>query len=296
MTPDAAPGIVERLPAGWRTYARLARLDRPAGAWLLYLPCLWGLFLAGRGQWEWVALFALGAVAMRSAGCVWNDIIDRDLDARVARTAARPVASGAISAAGARRFMLALVAVGFGVWLLLAPVAKLVALASLALVALYPFMKRITWWPQAWLGLTFNWGVLVAAAQATGGVPAWAVALYATGVAWTLAYDTIYALQDIEDDAIAGVRSSARALGPNVRAGVRLFASLASGLLALALWLRLPDPLSVVASLPFALHLAWQAIALRPDDPASALKLFRANRDAGLLAAAACLTVGLAAL
>ena len=295
MTPDAAPGLVERLPAGWQGYARLARFDRPAGAWLLYLPCLWGLFLAGRGAWEWVALFALGAVAMRSAGCVWNDIIDRDLDARVARTAARPIASGAISVAAGRRFMLALVAVGFIIWLLLAPAARLVALASLLLVAAYPFMKRITWWPQAWLGLTFNWGVLVAAAQASGGVPAWTVALYAAGIAWTLAYDTIYALQDIEDDAIAGVRSSARALGPHVRAGVRLFASLAAGLLALALWLRLPDPLVVLAALPFALHLAWQAMALRPADPANALHLFRANRDAGWLAAAACLVVGLAA-
>jgi 4-hydroxybenzoate polyprenyltransferase len=296
MTPDAAPGLVERLPTRWRPWARLARLDRPVGAWLLYLPCLWGLFLAGRGQWEWVVLFAVGAVAMRSAGCVWNDIIDRDLDRRVARTAARPVASGAISVPAARRFMLALVAVGFGVWLLLGPLARLVALASLVLVALYPFMKRITWWPQAWLGLTFNWGVLVAAAQATGTVPAWAIALYAAGVAWTLAYDTIYALQDIEDDALAGVRSSARALGPHVRAGVQLFGALSAGLLALALWLRLPDPLAPLASLPFALHLAWQAMALRPDDPSRALALFRSNRTAGLLAAAACLVVGLAAV
>lgn len=296
MTPDAAPGLVERLPPDWRPWARLARLDRPAGAWLLYLPCLWGLFLAGRGGWEWVALFAIGAVAMRSAGCVWNDIIDRDLDARVARTAARPVASGAISVPAARRFMLALVAIGFLVWLALGTPAKLVALASLALVALYPFMKRITWWPQAWLGLTFNWGVLVAAAQMTGTLPPWALALWAAGVAWTLAYDTIYALQDIEDDAIAGVKSSARALGPHVRAGVRLFASLASGLLALALFLRLPDPLAPLAALPFALHLAWQAMALRPADPVRALALFRSNRDAGLLAAAACLVVGLAAV
>jgi 4-hydroxybenzoate polyprenyltransferase len=296
MTPDAAPGPVDRLPAPWRPYARLARLDRPVGAWLLWLPCLWGLFLAGRGQWAWVALFALGAVAMRSAGCVWNDIVDRDLDARVARTASRPVASGAISVPAARRFMLALVAVGFLVWLALGTAAKLVALASLALVAAYPFMKRLTWWPQAWLGMTFNWGALVAAAQATGTLPAWAIALWAAGVAWTLAYDTVYALQDIEDDAVAGVRSSARALGRNVRAGVRLFAALASGLLALALWLRLPDPLAPLASLPFALHLAWQASALRPADPAVALRLFRANRDAGLLAAAACLTVGLAAV
>lgn len=294
MTPDARASWVDRLPGGWRPYARLARFDRPIGGWLLFWPCAWGVALAGSG-WVWIVVFALGAVAMRGAGCVYNDIVDRHLDAGVVRTAARPVASGAVSVRAARRWMVALALVGFCVWLALAPMAKLVAIASLALVAAYPFMKRIMWWPQAWLGLAFNWGALVAWAQVRGRLDAAAVVLWAAGVAWTLGYDTIYALQDIEDDAVVGVKSSARALGGRVRVGVAAFYAVAVGLLGWGLWLRAHDALALAALVPVAGHFAWQVARLRPDDPAGALRLFRANRDAGGLIALACVAVGAAA-
>lgn len=295
MTPDARVSWVDRLPGGWQPYARLARFDRPIGAWLLYWPCAWGVALAG-GQWWWALIFGIGAVAMRGAGCVYNDIVDRDLDAGVARTAARPIPSGAVSVGAARRWMIVLALVGFGVWLVLGPVAKLVAIGSLALVAAYPFMKRIIWWPQAWLGLAFNWGALVAWAQVRGRLDWTAVVLWLAGIAWTLGYDTIYALQDIEDDAVVGVKSSARALGARVRPGVALFCVACVGLLGWALWLRAHDRLVLLALLPVSGHFAWQVARLRRDDPAGALRLFRANRDAGALVALACAVVGYSAL
>jgi len=298
MTPDARPSWVDRLPPRARPYARLARFDRPIGAWLLYWPCAWGVGLSGGLPARWPLLLTLlaGAVAMRGAGCVYNDIVDRDLDRQVARTAARPMPSGAVSVRLARVWMVALAVGGFGVWLSLAPFARWVALGSLALVAAYPFMKRITWWPQAWLGLAFNWGALVAWAEVRGRIEPAAVALYAAGIAWTLGYDTIYALQDIEDDAVVGVRSSARRLGARVRAGVALFYAGTMGLLGLALWLRAHDPLALAALLPASAHFAWQVARLRPDDPANALTLFKANLPAGLLIALACAAVGSAAL
>ncbi|WP_439534144.1 4-hydroxybenzoate octaprenyltransferase [Polymorphobacter sp.] len=295
-TPDAeAVGWIDKLPPRARAYARLARLDRPIGAWLLYWPAPAGLALAGGLYMDWalVLWFALGAFAMRAAGCVWNDIVDRDLDARVARTRARPVASGAISVRAALIYAVALSAFGLIVLLQLRPFAQIVALASLALVAAYPFMKRITWWPQAWLGLTFNWGALVGYTAITDPAPPMLL-LYAAGIAWTLGYDTIYALQDIEDDAMAGIRSSARRLGRHARIGIALFYALSAALLATALYLALPDPLSPLAALPFALHLAWQVMALRPSDSTNALRLFRANHQAGLLLFAATAVVGLA--
>lgn len=294
MTPDARPSWVDRLPYSVQPYARLARFDRPIGSWLLYWPCAWGVALSG-GAWWLYLLFGVGAVAMRGAGCVYNDIVDRHLDARVARTAARPIPSGAVGVAAARRWMVALALIGFGVWLALGSAAKLVAIASLGIVAAYPFMKRITQWPQAWLGLAFNWGALVAWTEVRGRVDPVAVALWAAGIAWTLGYDTIYALQDIEDDAIVGVKSSARALGRGVRGGVAGFYAAAVALLALALWLRAHDPLSLLALVPVSAHLAWQVARLRPGDPARALALFRANRDAGGIVALACLAVGAAA-
>jgi 4-hydroxybenzoate polyprenyltransferase len=295
VTPDARASWVDRLPASWQPYARLARFDRPIGAWLLYWPCAWGVALAGGSLW-WALIFGIGAVAMRAAGCVYNDIVDRDLDAGVARTAARPIPSGAVSVGAARRWMVVLALVGFGVWLVLDPVAKLVALGSLALVAAYPFMKRIMWWPQAWLGLAFNWGALVAWAQVRGRLDWAAVLLWAAGIAWTLGYDTIYALQDIEDDAVVGVKSSARALGARVRLGVGLFYVACVLLLGWALWLRAHDWVTMAALVPLAAHFAWQVARLRRDDPAGALRLFRANRDAGALIAMACVVVGYTAL
>jgi 4-hydroxybenzoate polyprenyltransferase len=296
-TPDAQRGWIDALPAGAQPYARLARLDRPAGSWLLFWPCAWGVALADGlvADWPLILWFGLGSVAMRAAGCVWNDIIDRDLDAQVERTRARPVASGAISVKKALALAMGLSLIGLVVVLQLRPLAQLVAVASLGLVAAYPFMKRITWWPQAWLGLTFNWGALVGFVAVAEPAAAMAL-LYAGGVAWTLGYDTIYALQDIEDDAMAGIKSSARALGSRARAGVAGFYVAAVALWGAAAWAVAGDPLAVLALLPAALHLGWQVARLRDVSPANALALFRTNRTTGALVFAAMAVVGLAAL
>ena len=292
-TPDAVSSWIDRLPARAQAYARLARLDRPAGSWLLFWPCAWGLALAGAlpSQWALLLWFAAGSVAMRAAGCVWNDIVDRDLDAQVERTRQRPVASGAISVRAALVYAVLLCLVGLVVLLQLRGLAQAVALASIVLVAAYPFMKRITWWPQAWLGLTFNWGALVGWVAVAEPGAAMAL-LYAGGIAWTLGYDTIYALQDIEDDALAGIKSAARALGAGARGGVAAFYGLALACWAGALWLVVPHPLALAALLPLAGHFAWQWWRLADRSPANALALFRANRSAGLLVFAACLVVG----
>ncbi len=217
-------GFLALLPAAMRPYALLARFDRPIGWWLLYWPCAWGLALGGGARSHWTLFFwmLLGAIVMRGAGCVYNDIVDRDLDARVARTASRPVASGAVSVRNALLWVLLLSLVGLVVLLQLPLPAQIVALASLALVAAYPFMKRITWWPQAWLGLVFSWGALVGWIAVGGGDGLALPLLYAGTIAWVIGYDTIYALQDIEDDALVGVKSSARAMGTRVRGGVAL--------------------------------------------------------------------------
>jgi 4-hydroxybenzoate polyprenyltransferase len=292
-TPDAQRGWIDALPPGLQPYARLARMDRPAGSWLLFWPCAGGVALAGGlvADWGLIVWFAIGSLAMRAAGCVWNDIIDRKLDAKVERTRARPLANGTISVRKALGFATALSLVGLVIVLQLRPLAQMVAVASLGLVAVYPFMKRITWWPQAWLGLTFNWGALVGFVAVAD--PSWAMALlYAGGIAWTLGYDTIYALQDIEDDAMAGIKSSARRLGDRARSGVALFYLVAILLWAAALWLTTNDLLALLALAPLALHLLWQAIALGDTAPTNALRLFRANRQAGALLFAACAVVG----
>ncbi len=293
-TPDATRGWVDRLPGTLQPYARLARMDRPAGSWLLFWPCAWGVALADGLVADGVLMlwFAAGSLIMRAAGCVWNDIIDRDLDAQVERTRARPIASGAISVGRALAFAIFLSLLGLVVVLQLRPLAQGVAIASLLLVAGYPFMKRITWWPQAWLGLTFNWGALVGYA-AIADPDAAMLLLYAGGVAWTLGYDTIYALQDIEDDALAGIKSSARALGPRARAGVAGFYLAALVLWGGALWCVRPDPLVLLALLPVAGHFGWQVMRLGDTRPANALALFRANRSAGLLVFAACAVAAL---
>ncbi|WP_068075473.1 4-hydroxybenzoate octaprenyltransferase [Novosphingobium lentum] len=287
-------GIVARLPRTIRPYALLARFDRPIGWWLLFWPCAWGVLLAGGGdRWGLIALLLAGSIAMRGAGCVYNDIVDADLDARVARTALRPVASGQVSKRAAWVWLVALCLVGLGVLLSLRWEAQVVALASLALVAAYPFMKRITGFPQAWLGLVFTWGAptgWVAVRGFDGGAPL--AALYAGSILWCIGYDTIYALQDREDDAMIGIGSSALTLGRHVRAGVALFYGGAVLLWAAALWLVRADGLALLALLPMAVHLEWQVATLDSDDGGSALARFRSNRLAGLLLAAACYVVG----
>ena len=251
------------------------------------------MWLAGGGlQWQLVLWLLLGAIAMRGAGCVYNDIVDADLDRQVARTASRPVASGRVSAKAAWLWLLVLCGVGLVVLLQLRWQAQLVALASLALVAAYPFMKRVTWWPQAWLGLVFTWGAPVGWTALRGDRLEVMAALYAGSIFWCIGYDTIYALQDREDDALVGIRSSALRLGEHVRAGVLAFYALALALWGLAFWLLREDWLALLALLPAALHLLWQAVTLDPADAANPLARFRSNRFAGLLVAAACLVVG----
>ena len=294
ITPDSQHrSLAERLPQPLRDYALLARFDRPIGWWLLFWPCAFGVWLTGAGaQIELLAWLLLGAIAMRGAGCVYNDIVDADLDASVARTASRPIASGRVSKRAAWVWLVALCLIGLAVLLQLRLEAQLVALASLALVAAYPFMKRITWWPQAWLGLVFNWGVLVGWLALRGDQLAVMLALYAGAAFWCVGYDTIYALQDTEDDGLVGIRSSALRLGANVRAGVAFFYAAALALWSLAFWLLRHDVLALAALLPAALQLGWQVATLDPNDGRNALARFRSNRLAGALVAAACFVVG----
>lgn len=271
-------------PAPWldsvNAYARLARLRAPIGFLLLLWPCWWAVAVTWPDPVEGarlMVLFLIGAVSMRAAGCVWNDIIDRDFDAKVARTAARPIASGRIPVSHAAIFMAVLSAIGLAVLLQLNATAIWIGLASLLLIAPYPFMKRITWWPQAWLGITFNWGALVAWAAATGTIGAPALALYAAGIAWTLGYDTIYAHQDKEDDALIGVKSSARRLGDRTKPALWLFYSLTViGLSATAALAGLAWPAFGAIAIG-AVQLAWQIVSLDADDPANCLVRFRSN-------------------
>ncbi len=286
-------GLVGRLPQLPRDLAQLARFDRPIGWWLLFWPCTWGVWLTGAGlQLALVAWLLLGAIAMRGAGCVYNDIVDADLDRQVTRTASRPVASGRVSTKAAWAWLLALCAVGLMVLLQLRLEAQLVALTSLGLVAIYPFMKRITWWPQAWLGLVFTWGALVGWTALRSDRLEVMAALYAGAFCWCVGYDTIYALQDREDDALVGIRSSALRLDRHVRGGVAAFYALALAAWALAFWWLRHDLWTLAALLPAAGHLAWQTLTLDPADGDNALARFRSNRSLGLLVAAACLVVG----
>jgi 4-hydroxybenzoate polyprenyltransferase len=278
---------------GLRPYILLARLDRPIGWWLLFWPCAWGVWLAGAGvQWALVLWLLVGAIAMRGAGCVYNDIVDRDLDAQVERTRGRPLASGAVSVKAAWAWLAILCGVGLVVLLQLPLLAASIALGSLAFVAAYPFMKRITWWPQAWLGIVFSWGALVGWAATAGEVSLPMFFLYAGSIAWVIGYDTIYALQDREDDALIGVRSSALRMGRHVRGGVGAFYALALILWSAAIWCIRPEPLAFVALVPAAMQLGWQVLTLRLDDGGDALGKFRSNRFAGLLVFLACATVG----
>jgi 4-hydroxybenzoate polyprenyltransferase len=288
---SALPGWLSRLPPRWQPYAMLARLDRPVGIWLLYLPCVMGIALARIPdglRWAdlaWLVLFFLGAVAMRGAGCTWNDITDREIDRRVARTASRPIPSGAVSVRQALLFLLAQLGAACLVWLLLPSGAKVAALLALPLVAIYPFTKRITWWPQAWLGLTFNWGVFVGAAAA-GQISGPSYVLYAGLVLWTIAYDTIYALQDREDDALIGVRSTARLFKNRAVLYAFAFHTGAAALAAFAAWLQGAGRLGALAALCFLMQGAWQAWTLSSKGEGRALAMFRANVPAGAILAA----------
>ncbi len=321
--PDAPTNWVDRhAPEGLKPWLKLGRFDRPIGIWLLLLPGWQGIALAVasdaaapaaegftlRHAAGLLVLFAIGACLMRAAGCAFNDIVDRNIDRQVARTASRPIASGRISVKQAWAFVIGCSLVSLLVLLTMNWTTVMLGIGSLALVAAYPFMKRITWWPQAWLGLTFNWGALMGFAAMTSAFP-WsgmpyywngimvfhahaglpghislaAFLLYLAAVFWTLGYDTIYALQDIEDDAMVGVKSSARRLGANVPRGVGAFYALTVLLTLAAGFTAGLGPLFYVALLPWAAHLFRQARNVRPDNPALALRLFRSNRDAGFI-------------
>ena len=295
IVPDSERrGLIGALPPPLRPFASLMRLDRPIGTWLLYWPCAWGIGLAGvRGQWDLFLWLALGAFAMRSAGCVYNDMVDRDLDGRVERTRLRPLASGRVSLRAAWGLTALLCLVGLVVLLQLNRSAQLVALASIILVAAYPYMKRITWWPQAWLGLVFSWGALVGWAAVAGELGTPALWIYAGTVAWVIGYDTLYAIQDKEDDALVGVKSSALRLGESAPVGVAIFYVLALLLWGAAIWAVRPDWVALLALLPAALHLANQALRADPADGEGALRLFRSNRSCGLLVFLGMLAVGL---
>ncbi|MEJ7777296.1 MAG: 4-hydroxybenzoate octaprenyltransferase [Sphingomicrobium sp.] len=295
IVPDSERrGLIGALPPRLRPFASLMRLDRPIGTWLLYWPCAWSVALAGvNGRWSLFLWLALGAFAMRSAGCVYNDIVDRDLDRRVERTRLRPLASGRASVGAAWTLVALLCALGLLVLLQLDRTAQIVALASIAPVAAYPFMKRITWWPQAWLGLVFSWGALVGWPAVTGSLGWPLILLWLGSIAWVIGYDTLYAIQDIEDDALVGVKSSARALGDKAPFGIGIFYALAVLLWGAAVWAGRPDWVALVALVPAALHLLNQALRADPGDGDGALRLFRSNRSCGLLVFLAMLVVGL---
>ena len=295
IVPDSERrGLIGALPPVIRPFASLMRLDRPIGTWLLYWPCAWSVALAGvRGHWDLFAWLALGAFAMRSAGCVYNDIVDRDLDTRVERSRLRPLASGRVSVRAAWVLAAFLCVVGLLVLLQLDRAAQIVAVMSIVLVAAYPFMKRITWWPQAWLGLVFSWGALVGWPAVTAELETPALWLYAGTVAWVIGYDTLYAIQDMEDDALVGVKSSALRLGESAPLGVAIFYTLALLLWGAAIWSVRPDWVALLALLPAAAHLANQALRADPSDGEAALKLFRSNRNCGLLLFLGMLAVGL---
>ncbi len=275
-------------PPAIRPYLRLARADRPIGAWLLLLPCWWSVGLAAIAagtapNWWHIVLFFVGAFVMRGAGCTWNDIVDRDLDARVARTRSRPIPSGQVSLAAAAAFLVLQALIGLAVLLQFNRFTVLLGIASLAVVAVYPLMKRVTSWPQIVLGLAFSWGALMGWAAAFGRLDAPALLLYAGSIAWVIGYDTIYAHQDREDDALVGVKSTARLFGARTRLALLFFYALSVlliGLAGAAAGAGVPFTLAVIF---FGAHLGWQIDRLDIDDADLCLRLFKSNRDAGLI-------------
>jgi 4-hydroxybenzoate polyprenyltransferase len=287
---DATGNWVDTLAPPWsRPYLRLARLDRPIGSWLLLLPCWWSAALAAGLAHNLsrlpfvIALFFVGAFAMRGAGCTWNDITDRDLDAKVERTRSRPIPAGQVSVAQALVFMMAQALIGLAVLLQFNRFAVATGIASLAIVAIYPFMKRITWWPQVVLGLAFSWGALMGSAVILGRIDVAALFLYAGSIAWVIGYDTIYAHQDAEDDALIGVKSTARLFGARTHQALVVLYALAVLLIGAAIWLAGAGFSAWLGLAAFAAHLAWQIKRLNTGDPALCLRIFKSNRDAGLL-------------
>jgi 4-hydroxybenzoate polyprenyltransferase len=287
---DATGNWVDtRAPLWARPYLRLSRLDRPIGSWLLLLPCWWSAALAADVARDnsqlflTLVLFLIGAIAMRGAGCTWNDITDRDLDALVERTRSRPIPAGQVSVARAAVFLAVQALIGLSVLLQFNRFAVGTGIASLVIVAVYPFMKRITWWPQIVLGLAFSWGALMGFAVTLGRLDAAALALYGGSIAWVVGYDTIYAHQDAEDDALIGVKSTALLFAARTRPALMVFYGLAVILIGIALALagvRWPAWLGLAA---FVAQLVWQIAKLDISDPALCLRIFKTNRDAGLL-------------
>ena len=276
-------------PAWSRPYLRLSRFDRPIGSWLLLMPCWWSAALAAGISGHLaslpltIALFFVGAFVMRGAGCTWNDITDRDLDGRVERTRSRPIPAGQVSIVQAATFLVVQALIGLAVLLQFNRFAIFCGVASLAIVAVYPFMKRITWWPQVVLGLAFSWGALMGFAAEFGHLDVIALLLYAGSISWVIGYDTIYAHQDAEDDALIGIKSTALLFGASTKPALVFFYGLAVGLIGAALWLAAARWPAWIGLAAFAAHLVWQIQRLETGDSALCLRLFKANRDAGLL-------------
>jgi 4-hydroxybenzoate polyprenyltransferase len=286
---DSTDNWVDSLAPSWaRPYLRLARLDRPIGSWLLLMPCWWSVGLAAVHARESVnlwhlVLFLIGAFAMRGAGCTWNDIVDRDLDGRVERTRSRPIPSGQVTVAAAAGFLVLQALVGLAVLQQFNRFTIYVGLASLAVVAVYPFMKRITYWPQIVLGLAFSWGALMGWPATFARLDPPALLLYAGAISWVIGYDTIYAHQDREDDALIGIKSTALLFRERTKPMLALFYVLAVVLIAFAGFSAGAGMIFALGLLAFALHLAWQIARLDVDDPVNCLAVFKSNRDAGLI-------------
>jgi 4-hydroxybenzoate polyprenyltransferase len=287
---DATGNWVDtRAPSWSRPYLRLSRLDRPIGSWLLLMPCWWSAALAAGIAHDLtplplnIALFFVGAFVMRGAGCTWNDITDRDLDAMVERTRSRPIPAGQVSVKQALVFLAVQALIGLAVLLQFNRFAVLTGIASLVIVAVYPFMKRITWWPQIVLGLAFSWGALMGFAATFGRIDLTALVLYAGSIAWVIGYDTIYAHQDAEDDALIGIKSTARLFGARTHQALMVFYGLAVVLIGVALVLAGASYPAWIGLAAFAVHLCWQISRLEIGDPALCLRIFKSNRDAGLL-------------
>ncbi len=287
---DATGNWVDQSAPEWaRPYLRLTRLDRPIGWWLLLLPCWWSSALAAVASGDWgpnpwhIVLLLIGAIVMRGAGCTWNDLVDRDIDARVERTRSRPIPSGQVSVKAAAVFLVVQALVGLAVLVQFNRFAIGVGVASLGVVAIYPFMKRFTYWPQIFLGLAFSWGALMGWAAARGALEWPAFLLYAGSIAWVIHYDTIYAHQDREDDALVGLKSTALLFGPNTKPMLALFSAAAVILIGAAGYAAHARVVFAIGLLAFAAHLVWQIVRIAIDDPDSCLRIFRSNRDAGLI-------------